>query len=323
MPFNSITSRSDAAALIPEDVSDEILTNLAEANPILQLARKLPNMSRAQRRMPVLGSFATAYFVAGDTGLKQTSELSWANKYIDAEELAVIIPVPEAVLDDTDYDIWAQVRPEIEIALSAAINAAVLYGTNIPATWTTNLGSAGLVAGAAAASHSISAAAYADLYEAILGETAAGADGLFMLVEADGFMVTGNIAHMSMRGKLRNVRDSNGQPIFKRSMQDSTQYELDGTPIYFPTDGSINVASSLMVSGDWKQLVYAMRQDITYKVLDQAVIQDAAGNIVYNLAQQDMVALRAVMRLGFALPNPINRMNTNDATRYPFAVLTA
>jgi len=50
---------------------------------------------------------------------------------------------------------------------------------------------------------------------------------------------------------------------------------------------------------------------------------DGAGNIIYNLAQQDMVALRAVMRLGFALPNPINRMNPTAATRYPFAVLTA
>jgi hypothetical protein len=66
-----------------------------------------------------------------------------------------------------------------------------------------------------------------------------------------------------------------------------------------------------------------MRQDITYKVLDQAVIQDGAGNIVYNLAQQDMVALRAVMRLGFALPNPINAIETTAASRFPFAVLVA
>jgi HK97 family phage major capsid protein len=323
MPFNTSVTRSDTAALIPEDVSAEILTNLPEMNPILQLARKLPNMSRAQRRMPVLSSFATAYFVAGDTGLKQTTEIAWENKYIDAEELAVIVPIAEAVLDDNEFDIWAQVRPEIERAFSAAINAAVLYGTNIPATWVTNLGSDGLVDGASDASHNISAASYADLYEAILGETAAGTDGLFMLVEADGFMVTGSLAHMSMKGKLRNVRDSNGQPIFKTSMQDNSRYELDGTPIYFPTDGSIDAAQSLLVSGDWNQLVYALRQDITYKILTEAVIQDAAGNIVYNLAQQDMVALRAVIRLGFALPNPINRMNQTEATRYPFAVLTA
>jgi HK97 family phage major capsid protein len=323
MPFNSLISRTDAAALIPEDVSAEILANLPTMNPLMQLARKLPNMSRAQRRLPVMGTFASAYFVAGDTGLKQTSDVTWENKYIDAEELAVIVPIPEAVLDDADFDIWAQVRPEIERALSRAITAAVLYGTNIPASWTTNLGAAGIVAGSTAASHTISAAAYSDLYEAILGETAGGVDGLFMLPEADGFMVTGSIAHMSMKGALRNVRDTEGYPIFKTTMQDATRYELDGAPLFFPTDGSIVAASSLLISGQWDQLVYALRQDITYKVLDQAVIQDGAGNIIYNLAQQDMVALRAVMRLGFALPNPPTMMNETDATRFPFAVLTA
>lgn len=323
MPFNSVISRTDAAALIPEDVSAEILANLPTMNPLMQLARKLPNMSRAQRRLPVMGTFASAYFVAGDTGLKQTSDVTWENKYIDAEELAVIVPIPEAVLDDVDFDIWAQVRPEIERALSRAITAAVLYGTNIPASWTTNLGAAGIVAGSTAASHTISAAAYSDLYEAILGEKANGDDGLFMLPEADGFMVSGSIAHMSMRGQLRNVRTTEGELIFKTSMQDASRFELDGTPLFFPTDGSMVAASSLLIAGQWDQLVYALRQDITYKVLDQAVIQDGAGNIIYNLAQQDMVALRAVMRLGFALPNPPTYMNETDATRYPFAVLTA
>ena len=323
MPFNSLTSRTDAAALIPEEVSAEILKNLPLMNPLMDLARKLPNLSRKQQRIPILGSFANAYFVNGDTGLKQTTELAWENKYIDAEEIAVIVPIPEAVLDDADYDIWGEVRPEVERALSKTITAAVLYGTNIPATWTTDLGAAGIVAGANSASHVISAAAYTDLYEAILGETGAGADGLWMLPEADGYSVTGSLAHTSMKGKLRNVRDTNGLPIFKTNMQDASRYELEGTPLYFPTDNSITAASSLLISGQWDQLVYAMRQDISYKILTEAVITDAAGNIIYNLAQQDMVALRAVMRIGFALPNPPTHMNETDATRYPFAVLTA
>lgn len=214
-------------------------------------------------------------------------------------------------------------RPAITEALGVAITQAVLYGTNIPASWTTDLGAAGIVAGANAAGQQISLAAYTDLYEAVLGETLAGVAGLFMLLESDGFGVSGSLAHMSMRGKLRNVRDANGNPVFKTSVQDPTRYELDGTPIAFPNDGSVVSGSSLMIAGDWSQLVYAMRQDITYKVLTEAVIQDGAGNIIYNLAQQDMVALRAVMRLGFALPNPINRMNQTDATRNPFAVLVA
>lgn len=323
MPYNSLVTRTDAAALIPEEASREILKGAVAVNPLLQLARRLPDMSRAQLRMPVLNALATAYFVNGDTGLKQTSELDWTNKYIDAEEVAAIVPIPQNVLDDVDYDIWAEIRPALQAAFGKAIAQAVIYGTNIPATWTTNLGAAGIVAGSTAASHTISAAAYADMYEAILGETAGGTAGALMLIEADGFMATGHLAHVSMRGKLRNVRSSDGMPIFTRSMQDASRYELDGAPIYFPTDGSISSASSLLISGDWSQLVYAMRQDITYTVATEGVIQDAGGNIVYNLFQQDMVALRAVMRLGFALPNPKNAMNETDATRFPFAVLTA
>lgn len=322
MPYNSLISRADADSLIPEQVSNAILERVVQRSAVLSLARRLANMSTNQTRMPVMSALATAYFVSGDTGLKQTTEVNWDDKYIDAEELAVFVPIPESVLDDTSYDIWGQVRPEIEEAFGRAIDAAVLYGTNIPASWTTNLGAAGLVAEILASGHNVSLAAYTDLYEAILGRTAADAAGLFALIEEDGYMVTGSIAHTQMKSRLRNVRSTDGIPIFTRSMQGTNQYELDGAPCLFPLNGAIS-ATYYLISGQWNQLVYAMRQDITYKIFDQAVIQDAGGNIVYNLAQQDMVALRATMRLGFALPNPINRMNETEATRCAFAYLTA
>ena len=44
------------------------------------------------------------------------------------------------------------------------------------------------------------------------------------------------------------------------------------------------------------------------------------GSILYNLAQDDMVALRVVMRLGWEIPNPVNALNETD-TRFPFAAL--
>ena len=325
MPYNSIISRDDKAALIPEEVSREIFQTTPAQSAVLQLARRLPDMSRAQKRLPVMSALATAYFVTGDTGLKKTTEVNWENKYVDAEELAVIVPIPEAVVDDQDYDIWAEIRPSISEAFGKAIDEAVLFGSNIPATWNTNMGGAGLTAVCNTAAQRISLAAYADLYEALLGETAAGADGAVMLIEADGYMANGYIATLAMRGMLRNLRDTDGNLIFKSSVQESTQYSVDGEPMYFPVNGCWGVATNneLCFVGDWTKLVYSFRQDITYKVLDQAVIQDAAGNIVYNLAQQDMIALRCVMRLGFALPNPINRLNATAATRCAFSVLTA
>lgn len=60
---------------------------------------------------------------------------------------------------------------------------------------------------------------------------------------------------------------------------------------------------------------------MTYKVLDQAIIQNTDGTIAYNLAQQDMVALRCVIRLGVQIANPVTRKNADKSTRYPFAVL--
>jgi len=324
MAYNNIISRTDAAALIPEDVSREIIKTVPQQSAVMSLARRLPNMSRGQKRLPVMSALPVAYFVTGDTGMKQTSEVNWDDKYIDAEELAVIIPIPEAVLDDTDYDIWGEIRPSIEEAFGKAFDAAVLHGTNAPSSWPSDIATA-----AAAASHSVDlstqVAAGEDLYDVLLGES-----GVISLIEADGFMANGHVAALSMRGKLRGVREkvydgsstaNLGMPIFTRSMQDGNRYELDGSPIYFPKNGSINASSVLQFSGDWSQLVYSMRQDITYKILTEAVIQDGAGNIVYNLAQQDMIALRAVMRLGWQLPNPINRVNETEATRYPFSIL--
>jgi HK97 family phage major capsid protein len=327
MPYNSIISRANAASLVPTVVANEILEHLPQMNPIMQLARRLPNMSTNQTRLPVVSALATAYFVSGDTGLKQTSQMTWANTFVDAEELAVIVPIPQSVLDDASYDIWANVKPEVERAFSVAISQAVLYGTNIPASWTTDLGAAGIQAlCASSAAHQISRAAFADDYEAILGISAGGTLGMWAAIEADGYMPTGFISHVAGKAQLRNTRATGGELIFKSSVQDPSRWEIDGVPVYFPTDGSMSATGAATAGafvGQWDQLVYSMRQDITYKILTEAVIQDGTGAIVYNLAQQDMVALRAVMRLGFAVPNPINRMNGTAATRIPFSMLVS
>lgn len=314
----ALIDRSGASALMPEDASREILQGVVAESAVMRLGRRLPNMNRKQRRIPVLASLPNAYFVDGDTGRKRVTNMAWDNKFLEAEELAVIVPIPEAVLDDADYDIWGEVRPRIEEAMGAAFDAAVLFGVNAPAAWPDDL-----LTGATAAGNVVAAGTGADIYDDILG-----VGGVISLVEEDGYLVNGHVAARTMRARLRGLRDQNGQPLFMRSldggqnMQNSTRYELDGGPIYFPNNGAFDPTEALMVSGDWDQLVFALRQDITYKVLDQAVLQDTDGSILYNLAQQDMVALRAVMRIAWQVSNPITRENPTEADRYPFAFLT-
>lgn len=308
MGYSDAIERADIAP--PEDLIPEIIDSAIEASVVMQLGRRLRDMARNQTRMRVIDSLPTAYFVDGDTGLKQTTNMAWDNVYINAEELAVIVPVPENVLDDNDYDIWSEVRPRIAEAMGAAFDAAVLFGTNAPASWPDDI-----LTDATSASQTVNYPTGADLYSDILGE-----GGIVSLVEEDGYFVTGHVAAISLRAKMRDLRTAEGDLIFKANMQESTTYTLDGAPVYFPRNG-FDAASALDIAGDWSQLMWAMRRDMTFKLSTEGVISDGSGNIVLNLFQQDSVALRCTMRLGWCLPNPLNRVNTNDSTRYPFAVL--
>ena len=91
--------------------------------------------------------------------------------------------------------------------------------------------------------------------------------------------------------------------------------------MYFPMNGAFDPAQAQMIVGDWTQLVYAIRQDMTFKVFTEGVIQDPSTKaIIYNLMQNDMVALRAVMRLGWEIANPVNAYNVDIANPFPFSV---
>jgi HK97 family phage major capsid protein len=318
-------TRDGTSALVPEDYVREIQKEVSEGGSIaLSKMRKLQNMSRNQTRIPVLSALPTAYFVQGShsagasddgsPGLKKTTTMEWANKYIYAEELAVIVPIPQDLLDDSDYDIWGEVKPSVVEAFGVTLDAAIFHGVNAPAAWPRDILSA-----ATAASNTVTLGAGADIYDDILGP-----GGLYALVEDDGYVVNGAVAVPSMQAELRGLRDTNGQPIFKREgVQGSTVYTIDGTPLDFVRTGALDDTKALMVAGDWSKLVYSMRQDMTYSILTEAIIQDPDdGSILYNLAQQDMVALRCVIRLGWQCPNPVNRMKPVEAHRFPLGVLT-
>lgn len=306
-----IVDRQAAEALIQEQLINTIQQDAPQQSVFMALARKLPNMSSKTTRMPVLDMLPMAYWVNGDTGYKQTSEQAWDNVYLTAEELAVIVPIPEAVLSDASFDILGEIQPRVVEAIGQRVDSAVIFGNNRPAAWPVDI-----ITRARQAGNNVAPGSTADYYNLIMGD-----GGVISKVEASGRMVTGSVASMGMRAKLRGLRTDDGQPLFKSDMQGATQYALDGAPMHFPQNGSFDSSVAQLIVGDWSQAVYSIRQDITVKILDQGVIQDPSSKaIIYNLAQQDMIALRVVFRMGWALPNPANRMD-EDRTSCPFAYI--
>src|SRR6187551_948061 len=106
MTYSAAIDRTEAGPLIPEDAAHDIITATTEKSFALSTFDRIP-MSRKQRRLPILDRKPIAYFVNGDTGLKQTSDAKWDNLYLNAEELAVLVPIPDLIFDDTDYDLWS------------------------------------------------------------------------------------------------------------------------------------------------------------------------------------------------------------------------
>jgi HK97 family phage major capsid protein len=319
MAYNNIISRNKVQALIPEDVAKGVITKTTQQSAALTMFRRVP-VAQTQQRIPILSALPTAYWLTGDTGLKQTSEMAWANKYLNIEELACIVPIPENVLDDTSYDVWGEVRPLVEEAIGRAFDAAVFFGVNAPGSFPVDI-----MASAAAAGNTVTEGS-----TQALGGFHNDVDLALAVVEADGYDVSGFVAARNAKAKFRQARATTGSRLLSgddaSDAIDPTLTSYLGEPIAYPMRGLFpsggGAGTNLrLFAGQWDQFVVGVRKDITYKILDQAVIQDNTGAIQYNLAQQDMVAMRVTFRAGWQVANIINYDNPNDATRYPVASL--
>lgn len=309
MPYNNLTGRTDVQALIPEEVSNVMLTDLQNESAAMEMFTRIP-IGVNQVRMPVLSALPLAYFVTGDTGIKQTTEMAWANKYFNVEEIAAIVPIPEAVLDDLSVDFFESIRPLMENAIARVLDAAIFFGTNKPASWPDSI-----VAAATAAGNTVTAGTAA----AAAGGLAEDISDLFATVEDDGYDVSGVIARTTFRARTRSIRDTTGNRTF--DVTPTSWWGVDG--VRYPMRGlwPTGAGTAQAIAGDFGQGLLAIRQDITYKILDQAVITDENNNIILNLAQQDAVAMRVVFRCAFQVSNPINYDQPTEGSRYPFAIM--
>lgn len=311
MAYNSLTDRTDAGPLIPEEVSTSMLGKITEKSVVRQLFTPIP-VRRKQVRLPVLSALPLAYWVSGDVGLKQTTKAAWANKFINMEEIAVIVPFPDSVMDDVDEDLWGQVEPLCVEAIGRTLDQTVMFGTNAPSSFPTNITAAALAAGNNV-SEGLAASA---------GGYFGDIDALYTKIEADGYDPTGWIGHVSAKSKLRTARDSQGRKL-DIGRVDGSMSALDGYPAFWPMKGMWPTASGdpRLIGGDWGEFVVGIRSDISYKILTEAALFDSDGNLVFNLPQQDMTAVRLTFRAGWQVANRINNENTDDSTRYPVGYL--
>lgn len=309
MAYDNITTRADVAATVPEDVGAEITKAADEMSAAMRFFRRI-QMPSNQTRFPVLSALPVVYWVNGDTGQKQTTEVAWANKYINVEEMAAILPIPDSVAEDMEFNIWDRARPMLAEAIGRQLDATIFFGDSAGGlNFPTNVAAAAVAAGNVYARGTNNAAA---------GGIAEDFNHLVGLVEADGFDVNGAVASRTYRRILRSARDTTGQKLL-----DVATGTLDDIPIQYSMRGlwPTGLSAAELFVGDWDQFVLGIRRDITFEIFKEGVIQDNTGAIIYNLMQQDLSALRVTFRTGWQVANPLTREQPTEANRYPASVL--
>jgi HK97 family phage major capsid protein len=323
MAYNNVIDRATNPAIeLPVEVSQEVIKEATASSVVMNLARTV-RMSSKSYRQPVLDVLPNAYWVNGDTGLKQTTSVEWESITLTAEPLAVLVVVPDEFIDDSFVPIWSEVRPLIAQAFGKVIDNAALWGTNKPASWSTSV-----YAQAAAAGNYIEIGQNPGMVAS--GTTVTGTSQSDLAVDVammglqlanDGFNLNGFAAQPGFNWRLVGMRDTTGAPIYTNLVGDNRQ-GLYGVPFVEQRNGAWNNNVSL-IGGDWSKAILGVRQDMTFTMHTDAIISDDSGNVVFNAMQQDSKIMRVVGRFGFAVANPVTNLNSTASSRSPFSLLTA
>lgn len=307
--YDKVVGRADLTdALLPDQIITDIIKEAPATSTVLSRARRVP-MSTAKTKQPVLASLPEAYWVQGDTGLKETSKASWENVTMTAEELAVIVPIPDALVADSGVPLWQEIQPLLVEAIGKKVDEAALFGTNKPESWPE-----AVVPAAIAAQNTLARGTNKDI--------AADIAALAGLVAQDGFAVNGFASKPGLQWELIGSRTDTGAPLYSPALAPGQPQGLFGYPLNEVTTGAWNSEAAEVLAADWTKFVVGIRQDITFDMFREGVITDNTGKVLLNLMQQDSKALRVVFRVGFQVANPMTRINAEKTKRYPAAVLT-
>ena len=271
--------KDELSGFVPVEQARDIIGDVARGSSILRMSA-VESMASDTKKFNVLAEGSSAYWV-GEGERIQTSGATWIHPEIKAKKLAVIIPVTREKLEDSVIDVFGELRPLIAEAFYKKIDAACLFGTDSP--FATSIWGAIEDSGMIVVDDTNIDIAVSDA---------------MALVEEAGLEPDGFIGRIGTKNMLRKLRDSVGAPAY---VNGTSGEELYGEPIEFVRNGAWDSTKADLITGAWNYSIVGIRDELKYEVLTEATLQgtlDTDGKPL-SLAEQDMVAIKATMRLGF------------------------
>lgn len=301
------------STLVPTTIASQIITAAGEQSVVLKLANKQP-MPTGVASVPILKTLPTSGWVNGHGGRKPATTVEWTSEALVPEEVAAVVAVPQSLIDDSGIPIWPAVQQAVTDAVAFSIDSAILFGDNAPPSFLAD----GIVGDAIAdgrdVHHPAAGPPVVDLAEAV---NLAMAD-----VEADGLNPTGHAADVSIKSKLRGLRDANGMPLFVPNLGADTYSTLYALPIAFSASGAFDITVADLITGDWTKLIVGVRQDLRVETSTDGTIVDAAGKVLVSAFQDNQVLMKVFMRLGYVVGKPVSRRTGSPGSPFGLVLST-
>lgn len=265
------------SAFLPAPISSEIIQKIKEESAVMALARQI-SIPGTGVAVPVIVSDPEAEWV-GETGSKPVSNSTVQSKLLQPYKLAVIETVSKELTRDADA-LYAELVKRLPMALARKFDNTVIGGTTKPGTNFDNF--------ASCTAQDMGTDAYGAL-------VAADTD-----VSVHGGVVSGYALSPQARGLLLGAKDASGRPLFINNVAEGAVPMILGAPtkhnkgLYKTVSGGNNIVGAV---GDWSQAVYGTVEGIKIDVSEEATLTTTSGTI--NLWQQNMVAIRAEIEVGF------------------------
>lgn len=270
---DTIFLKDNLSGAVPTEIAQEVIKNVIEQASILKVC-KHETMLSDKKTMPKLTDSGSASWVAEGEAIKTTLP-KFEYPQLKACKLAVIVPVTREKIDDTVINVMDEVKQAMADAFAAAIDKAMIFGVESP--FETNLISA---------IDTQKVVKTADLDKDI--------SNAMGLVEDNNYNCTDILMGTAQKRTLRELANDNS---YKGAISLSSAYE---TPINFVKNWDNTQA--VTITGDFSKAIVGTRDGMTYEILKEATIE--SGGETINLAQRDMIAIKATIRLGFLVAEP-------------------
>jgi HK97 family phage major capsid protein len=282
-------NRTTNSMALPSDVASEILQKTKAESAIMKLSRKIELPGRGVT-IPVITGDPTAAWVA-ETGVKPVSNGTPATKLMGAYKLAVVETFSKEFVRDAKalYDALVDRLPA---ALGGKFDATIIGAADKP-------DGANMDTFGSCQKQSILNANNGTY----LGLVAADSD-----IAAHGGVVNGYAFGAQGRALLLTAVDTTNRPLFMASANDGVVDKVLGNPTYFNknlykagTPGTSGTAAVVGIAGDWSKALFGTVAGVEISVSDQATLTVGSGTsaTTINLWQQNMVAVRAEIEVGF------------------------